>query len=650
MLKKHAYIYILLLSFLCMQYKALSQNLKKLLKQGTEAMADKDYFSAAQIYNQVILLDSSNTEYQYLYATASRLNYDNDIALHWYLKVFKVDNGNAYPETIFWLGELLKSKAQYKQAKKYFIKYTPKNKKSKNEALKRMSDKSKLEGESCDLAQLLIKSPLPVTIEHLDSTVNSKVSEYAPVEADSLLYFSSLRNKKDADHKTDLAFNKIFISKKEDQKWQRATEMDSIINKQGVHTANTCFNKDFTEIIFSQCKQKNASGFSCKLYEATYKNGKWSDPFILKEPVNIDGINTTQPCLTEINNEPYLFFSSDRSGGQGGMDIWYCKRTSDETFSNPVNAGKLINSYEDEITPYFEPVTQTLFFSSNHHKGLGGFDIFKSDYKNDAFKAPENAGYPINSPLNDIYYSNNSKKNKAYLSSNRLGSFFEEKQSCCNDIYAFAITPLIPDEPVKPIDTALQVISQMKLLVPLTLYFHNDEPDAKTKAITTKKNYKATCEAYLDMRPLYLKEFAKDLLAADKKLAENKVENFFEDSVQAGLNDLERFALLLEDVLKRGETVKITMKGFCSPLASTDYNVNLAKRRISSLQNYFKQYKTAMFVPYLQSAKLIFYEEDVGELTVSKSSDDYYDTRNSIYNPGAASERKIQIIAVSEIR
>jgi hypothetical protein len=152
------------------------------------------------------------------------------------------------------------------------------------------------------------------------------------------------------------------------------------------------------------------------------------------------------------------------------------------------------------------------------------------------------------------------------------------------------------------------------------------------------------------MLPLYLKEFPKGLTGDTLSIATNKVENFFEDSVQAGLNDLEKFALLLEDVLRRGETVKITMKGFCSPLASTDYNVNLAKRRISSLQNYFREYKTGIFVPYIQSGKVIFFEEDIGELLKSTVSDDYYDTRNSIYNPRAASERKIQIIAVSEVR
>lgn len=657
MSKKLSCILFFILSLLFINQVTFAQSLKKLVKQGNEAMADKDYFAAAQVYEKILTIDSANLQYLYTYATASRLNFDLDIALYYYLKIYKVDNAKLFPETPFWVGEILKSKARYKDAKKYFTKYYVKNRKSKNADEKRMAEKAHLETDACDLSLIMMKNPLPVEIEHLDTNVNSKVSEYAPIEVDSLLYFSSLRDKKDKDKQNDISFNKIFIAKKDTastkSKWKRAQEMDSVINRHGIHTANTSFNKNFTEVVFSRCTQKNASTFSCKLYGSKHQNGQWTTPVMLPSPVNTEGTSTTHPALTELNNETYLFFSSDRSGGMGGMDIWYCKKTSDETYSNPMNAGNLVNSYEDEKTPYLENVTKTLYFSSNHHKGMGGYDIFKSTFADGKFSAPENAGYPINSPLNDFYYSVNSRKDKVYLSSNRVGSYFEEKQSCCNDIYAFAITPLVNhDSVVAPvaIDTVKQIMNQLKVLVPLTLYFHNDEPDKKTLAITTKLNYKKTCLDYLAMQPLYLKEFPKGLRGDTFTIATNKVENFFEDSVQAGLNDLEKFALLLEDVLQRGETVKITMKGFCSPLASTAYNVNLAKRRISSLQNYFREYKQGMFIKYIESGKVIFYEEDVGELPKSTSSDDYYDTRNSIYNPKAASERKIQIIAVSEVR
>ena len=95
------------------------------------------------------------------------------------------------------------------------------------------------------------------------------------------------------------------------------------------------------------------------------------------------------------------------------------------------------------------------------------------------------------------------------------------------------------------------------------------------------------------------------------------------------------------------------MQGFCSPLASTDYNINLAKRRISSLRNYFMQYQDSVFVKYVdnpnpEEGSITFLNEDVGELKARPNvSDDYYDTKNSVYSPAAAIERKIQIIAVS---
>jgi hypothetical protein len=195
----------------------------------------------------------------------------------------------------------------------------------------------------------------------------------------------------------------------------------------------------------------------------------------------------------------------------------------------------------------------------------------------------------------------------------------------------------------------------MKVLVPLTLYFHNDEPEPKTKVIVTKKNYKKTYDDYTILKPKYFTEYAKGLEGEQKELAINRIENFFEDSVDAGMQDLDKFALLLEQVLLRGEKVKITMKGYCSPLASTDYNVNLAKRRISSLRNYFMEYGNGKFVKYVDNTvesegRIEFFNEDIGELPVSTVSDDVKDVRNSVYSPFAASERKIQIIAISYLK
>jgi hypothetical protein len=645
------FIFILLLSW----NNINSQNIKRLLKQGSDATLQKDYSSAAQIYNQIILIDSSKIEYQLLFADASRLNHDGDAALHWYKKIYKKDNGKLYKEVPFYMAMQLKTEGKYKEAKKYFDKYYKKQRNSKDKEKKQMALKAKQEYEACDIAQVLIKNPVNVKVHHLDSAINSRVSEYAPFEYDSLLYFSSLRDKSKQDE-AGVGFNKLYTAHKSPIKQNRflkAQELDSLFNKNNIHNANTSFNHDFTKIFVSRCEALNATQYRCDIYFSEFKENNWTEFQKLPPPINVTGVTTSQPCFSELNGKPVLFFSSNRAGGEGGMDIWYTSINSDGSFETPINAGKKINTIEDEITPWFVKENQTLFFSSTWHKGLGNFDIFSSVYKNNEFSDIQNIGYPINSSYNDIYYSINSNKNRAYISSNRIGSYFEDKPNCCNDIYSFPITPLT--EPPKPIDTTEYIINQMKVLVPLTLYFHNDEPEPKTKVIVTKKNYKKTYDDYMVLKPKYLSEYSRGLEGDQKDYAINRVENFFEDSVDAGMQDLEKFALLLEQVLLRGEKVKITMKGYCSPLASTDYNVNLAKRRISSLRNYFTEYGNGKFVKYIDNTnenegKIEFFNEDIGELPVSKVSDDVKDTRNSVYNPYAAAERKIQIIAISYLK
>ncbi|MDF2449165.1 MAG: hypothetical protein K0R26_1669 [Bacteroidota bacterium] len=632
-----------------------SQTVKQYLKLGAEAMEKKDFSSAAQYYNQVMIIDSTKVEYQLLFADASRLNYDNSSALRWYEKIYKKDNGKTYPEIPFYIATLYKGSGKYKDAKKYFDKYYKKQRNSKDKERKQRALKAKQEFESCDIAQVLVKNPVDVKVVHLDSAVNSRVSEYAPFEADSVLYFSSLRDKSTTD-KAGVGFNKLYTahkSAKKENKFLKAKELDSLFNMAGIHNANTSFNSDFTKVFVSRCGAVNMSQYRCEIYVSDFKDGKWTEAQKLPSPINVDGSNTTQPCFSELNGKPVLFFASDRSAGEGAMDIWYAAMNDDGSFETPVNAGKKVNTIEDDITPWYVKENKTLYFSSTWHKGLGNFDIFSSEFKDGTFTDAQNIGFPINSSYNDIYYSVNSKKDRAYISSNRIGSYFEDKPNCCNDIYSFPITPLT--EPPIPVDTTALLINQMKVLVPLTLYFHNDEPEPKTKVVVTKKNYRKTYDDYIVLKPKYLTEYAKGIEGEQKEFAINRVENFFEDSVEAGMQDLDKFALLLDQVLQRGEKVKITMKGYCSPLASTDYNVNLAKRRISSLRNYFMEYENGKFVKYVdntneQEGRIEFFNEDIGELPVSKVSDDVKDVRNSVYSPFAASERKIQIIAISYLK
>ena len=645
------FLYFIILLHLFLPITTLqAQKLKTLIADGDKAFSENDFFSASIYYNKAILRDSITPAIQYKYAEASRLNFDIDIADHWYNKVYKKDpQGKIYPECMFWLATIKKSKGSYKEAKKYFDKYAKKNKKKKDDYFVK---KAIQEVAACEYAQLLLaNADKTITIIHLDSTVNSKVSEYAPILKDSILYFSSLRNSKDRDKKHPINYNKIYTSIHDSLKWETAKELDTVFNTNGIHNANTAFNADYTTAYITRCKQKNAQEFICEIYSSDYVNGSWQSFKKLPAEINSKEANNTQPAVGILNNQTVLFFASNRLGGEGNMDIWYSTINADKTYGKAINAGKKINSIEDEITPFYCTPCQQLFFSSKWHKGLGGFDIFKSEYKDNSFTEPKNLGSPINTSYNDIYFSINSVQSEAYLSSNRIGSYFEEKESCCNDIYMFK-TPKIIAAP-KQIDSAQLLVQQMRLLVPLTLYFHNDEPDKKTIAITTKKNYKKTYEEYIDLREQYKKEYAKGANKEEAERAYNDIDILFDDSVSGGMQDLDKFTQLLLKVMKEKEKVIITIKGFCSPLASTEYNINLAKRRIVSLRNYFKEYDNGIFLTYINNTNtnegsITFIDEEIGELKVRANvSDDYYDTKNSVYSPAAALERKIQIIAIA---
>ena len=113
--------------------------------------------------------------------------------------------------------------------------------------------------------------------------------------------------------------------------------------------------------------------------------------------------------------------------------------------------------------------------------------------------------------------------------------------------------------------------------------------------------------------------------------------------------------LLLEE-LQKGSKINITVKGFASPLAKTDYNVSLTKRRISSLVNYLMAYDNGIFRPYLMNnapngGKVLFNQVPFGEYTANKlTSDNFHDQKNSVYSRAAAIERKIEIQSVDYIQ
>ena len=408
---------------------------------------------------------------------------------------------------------------------------------------------------------------------------------------------------------TTLYLMRLFKASKQNGVWKSDEKLKEKINAPGFHIANGTLNPKQNTFYYTQCNKQ----YHCIIKAVAYQNGHWGMPYEIKS-INMDEYTSTQPHVAEIGGKEVIFFSSNRPGGSGKLDIWFAQKNNHGIFQKPVNAGNQINSIDDEITPFYHSKDTALYFSSNWHEGLGGFDIFKSKTDLNTFNKPKNLGYPINTSTNDFYYAINNKT--TLLTSNRIGSFAKKGETCCNDIYIYEI----PDTLETSSYTSLE---ELQKYLPVKLYFHNDEPDPRTTATLTNQNYFDTYQAYFKLLNTYQKAYAKGLKGNEKEDALFDIADFFEEDVKKGVADLSRFTPLLIAALEKGKIITLTIKGYASPLSKSDYNVKLTLRRISSLINYLKEYENGKILPYIHGtaengAKLNFIKVPFGEYQAVK--------------------------------
>jgi outer membrane protein OmpA-like peptidoglycan-associated protein len=597
-----------------------------------------------------------------------------------YKKVVDLDKVNKYQLSLFWLGEMLRSSCTCKNEeaakdlRRFKNRYHPKD---------YYSAKAQQDIEACAWAIDHQKQVDTIKIEHLGKEVNTSNSEFnaIPVYPDKI-QFSSLRNISD-DKKDGEYLVRIYNQQPNPEKIYMPNGSNT-----GLNIGNGAYTPDTKTFYFTQCEQKTKVSTRCDIYVTHYENYKWSDAEKLS--INDASATNTQPSYGyDTKGQPVLFFASDRSGGEGGLDIWVSKINADHTYSQPVNAGKVINTPGNEVTPFYDVNNKILYFSSDWHYGFGGYDIFKTKGEYSHWAEPANLMQPINTAQNDLYYIRALDDSRTYLTSNRKGSYFIEAETCCNDIYAYntgkkiehkidtttvaTTLPVVPkdtpvitketvaevkhDVPTAPRDTVAQqepphqfVDVQPKKpaqFVPVELYFHNDEPECCNTRDTTALDYKETYEAYSALQNEYRKEFSRGLKGDAKAAAQNQINDLFSKEVDKGFYDLIAFTAQLFDAVKAGTKMEITIKGYCSPLHLNDYNMKLGFRRVASLRNYFFHYRDGALLPYISNGTLVLKSESLGKETAPKTvSDKLDDTRNSVYNPAAALERRVEVVAV----
>lgn len=166
-----------------------------------------------------------------------------------------------------------------------------------------------------------------------------------------------------------------------------------------------------------------------KIYRAQLEDGKFKN--VEELSFNNDEFSTAHPSLSKDGKR--LYFSSDRPGGLGGMDLYYVDLDdAGKPVGEPINMGSKINTTQNELFPFYNGEENILFFSSEGHFGLGGLDVFVAKLsKSGTVKSIENLGVPINSSVDDFSFINNEEQSKGYFSSNR------QSGKGSDDIYGF---------------------------------------------------------------------------------------------------------------------------------------------------------------------------------------------------------------------
>lgn len=271
----------------------------------------------------------------------------------------------------------------------------------------------------CEFSKSIINDTVPVFIKNLGPIVNSYYDDYNAILSpfDSTLYFTTRRPKVEPDRRVSRYKFKESLVKSGNPMTEDVDFITQNIGlKSSKNTSLAGFSKTENKLFFYRGKKENGA-----IYVAEPKGKRWKEKSKLGGNINHIAYHEGSVSLDEKNN---IYYVSNRRGGEGGNDIWFAEYKKKNKWKKSVNIGAVINTPFDEISVYVTPDGNTLYFSSNGHLGMGGYDVYKSERTADgSWGTPQNLGYPINSPANELFYHPTDNPNIALYSTTRSDGY-----------------------------------------------------------------------------------------------------------------------------------------------------------------------------------------------------------------------------------
>lgn len=489
-------------------------------------------------------------------------------------------------ETYFRYAQMLKANKKYDEAKAAMQKFA---------AMAPNDSRASEANESSNYVTNLLGKAKLFDVTTLD--INSKNSDFGGYLKDNTIYFASARNTASRSYgwndqpKLDL-YKVDYADGKVSGKPLEITDLNSKFHEGPLvfsPDGNTVYfsRESFFEKDFVKSSDKKIKMGKMYIFKAILNNGKWTD--ISPLPFNDKTFNTSSPSISKDGQT--MYFVSDRPGGKGGNDIWKVAVNADGTFGTPEDLGNEVNTEGSEQFPFIAD-DNTLYFSSNGKKGLGGLDVFAYDMTKGTTM---NLGTPLNSEKDDFAFTFNQAKNTAFVSSNRDGGTGDDDiylatPVCGVDLVVTAHNSktgdILPETSVSVLDDKNNVVGTAVTNERGTANFHlecdkdymitADHSGFETGGFALAKS-KGSAALNADLKPT-------EAIVTETEVILNEIRFEFNKSniTQAGAAELDK----LVDVMNKYPNMVIYVKAHTDSRGNDKYNMSLSDRRAKSTVQY----------------------------------------------------------------
>jgi outer membrane protein OmpA-like peptidoglycan-associated protein len=446
-----------------------------------------------------------------------------------------------------------------------------------------------------------------IEITNLGKEVNSAFADFAPVtSADgSLMIFTSKRPATEKEiRKNSESSERIYSTEfnSKNNTWSSAVLLPEPVNTKGRNNSAIALSNDGQHMLIYH-DDFNGNG---DIYESRLKGTLWSDPVRLPDPVNTEFHESSASISPDGKT---IYFVSDRPGGEGGRDIWFSKKDETGKWGKAENIGHPINTEGDEEGIFIHPDGTTIYFSSKRPEGLGGFDIYRSEFKKEGvWSVPQNLEAPLNTAGDDVFFVMQANGKTGYYSSSMSGGNGDKDIYRVNFIHVKKeIKPsgpklmllkglVLDEEKLTPLGAVLEITDNEKHEV-ISNFNSNSSTGKFIVSLPAGKNYGITvkAEGYLFYSDNFnlpdtaaYQEVERNVLL--KKLVVGKkivLKNIFYDFNKSTLTTESVSELnQMVSLLKENASIKIELSSYTDSKGADDYNKKLSQARAQSVVNY----------------------------------------------------------------